>query len=1152
MADAGTPAAAADPNSVAAQLAAERVAKEEEARRAREARRKMRRAARDARRAQLTKELGLRDTDARSLVLQPRRCVWRDEGGLSNRLLEILLRQQREDAHPGNGQQGASAVKRRSFIPVSKLSGLVGYWMGLFYQQTRTFQKAVGSKVGEASSAAAAATNGGASSSSSASSDARTSSSSTSTRKPAAAGGASLLQEAAAAAEGMGMPLLTDIVLRDRLKASKGNEEMVNSYLDILVRSVVHFKSSPRIYLFGLLCGLFPEQGWGFAPNAGSVLVSALRQAVRDSPSFEVSALSKAQTVWVSGDVGESILRHLYADDRGWSLRHWTSACRNARVATMWESELDRRELANAVQATHSNVGEIEPKDRRALPPELKNAGFNAVVCDLDKFLVAIMSAWLDLRRRISEDLETVERERVAKERIDLEQRRQELRSAQDRLFTREEVRYLKLGVRRHGTGRWLRVLNDPRLVFVHRTPARLEHEWAIIADRRERREQRRWDWRRWPWNPEWEWGALKVVAKPKQEEGGEQEATAAKQELFREDWDVWDDMDVTDDEEDAELVNSSSDDTATDSDEEEEGGGFSRARALQHGEGGGPAATAALAATAGPNRGDNTPGPGGGQGASLVDMLSGAVKKAAGGGGNGNNSTFHHPGMGRSQSTPALSGPATVHPSTLHTVVETPQSKQHALNKMQRSGGVGGGGNTGIDGTGRGATLIVSPGSHRHIKSQPVLPELPSAADPMSRSISSLQLGHYHFGDAAASALAEKLNPGGTSVEFAASLTSPHGKDAWTQYEHRTGAVSQVHRQKPITVGPGASAIDTLVLRDNHLTGQGFKSLANHLVGNAYITSLDLRRNRLGYKGIKALAKVLSHNSCAIRVLDLDNTGMGDREVYALARAVARQMMLSKSKGVLPAGYGSGSGGESDGVGRDGGEDVSEGASAALARASDFSKKKKKKDADEVVEWLPSPLMELHLGHNSITDASAEALGALIDNLPDLRHLDLSWNRLKSGSTLALAEHIAVQGARSPIEVINLQFNSIGNVGARCLFELASGGAVDGGHGYPVPGSLRVLDVSFNGITVATLQEVAAGNYPPIAAEVLGEVLAVADRSRTLHSLQMNGNEVTDLATEEIARQLELSSSTGNSCELIVGLQNSAVGDTHLRDVEK
>ena len=66
-------------------------------------------------------------------------------------------------------------------------------------------------------------------------------------------------------------------------------------------------------------------------------------------------------------------------------------------------------------------------------------------------------------------------------------------------------------GVKRFGVGSWKRILNDKRYVLVHRTEEILEQEWRKIAARREKREQRRWDWRRWPWNPEWEWGGLIV-----------------------------------------------------------------------------------------------------------------------------------------------------------------------------------------------------------------------------------------------------------------------------------------------------------------------------------------------------------------------------------------------------------------------------------------------------------------------------------------------------------------------------------------------------------------------------------------------------------------------------------------------------------------
>ena len=148
----------------------------------------------------------------------------------------------------------AKTVKRRSFIPVTKLTGLVGYWYGLYYNQTRAFQKVIATKLGAGSGSA----------------------------------------------ETMAAPLLPDVVIRDRMKASKGNVKVVEQYLGILVRSIVQFKYVPRIYLFGLLCGLYPEEGWGYAPSAGLIFVAAIRQVIRDAPSFDVAAMSKANTVWVA------------------------------------------------------------------------------------------------------------------------------------------------------------------------------------------------------------------------------------------------------------------------------------------------------------------------------------------------------------------------------------------------------------------------------------------------------------------------------------------------------------------------------------------------------------------------------------------------------------------------------------------------------------------------------------------------------------------------------------------------------------------------------------------------------------------------------------------------------------------------------------
>ena len=244
--DESKPAAAAADDSIAGQLAAESEVRELELKRERDARRTMRRQARERRRKDLVKELGLMESDPRKLVLLPRRCIWRDEDGIGNGLVDVQDRQRREDE-----RGGTATLKRRSFIPVTKLSGLVGYWLGLYYAQTRTFQKSTASKLGSGSGSA----------------------------------------------ESMAAPLLPDVVIRDRMKASKGNGKVVEQYLDILVRSIVQFKYVPRVYLFGLLCGLYPEDGWSYASSAGLVFVSALRQILRDAPSFDVGAISKANTV---------------------------------------------------------------------------------------------------------------------------------------------------------------------------------------------------------------------------------------------------------------------------------------------------------------------------------------------------------------------------------------------------------------------------------------------------------------------------------------------------------------------------------------------------------------------------------------------------------------------------------------------------------------------------------------------------------------------------------------------------------------------------------------------------------------------------------------------------------------------------------------
>jgi len=245
-------------------------------------------------------------------------------------------------------------------------------------------------------------------------------------------------------------------------------------------------------------------------------------------------------------------------------------------------------------------------------------------------------------------------------------------------------------------------------------------------------------DWRRWPWNPEWEWGALQVVPRSMLEvgeNGGGENGGGEEEGEYREDWGVWDDMDITDDENDKQLVRSSSDNTATDDEEEEREYRLEQTRqeedsSLEQVSGGG---------------GGGSGGGSGGSGSGSVDMLSSILHKAVSG---RTNSV--------TQSTPML----LTHQRPLTPNMEEEENYSGGdENDDEEEGGDG-------DGSGSGGTFLTR-GLGGHAKSQPNL--LPSVGGSnkerlvsrtkIIRSQSSLHLGHYQFGDQTASILSKSLS---------------------------------------------------------------------------------------------------------------------------------------------------------------------------------------------------------------------------------------------------------------------------------------------------------------------------------------------------------------------------------------------------------
>ena len=330
------------------------------------------------------------------------------------------------------------------------------------------------------------------------------------------------------------------------------------------------------------------------------------------------------------------------------------------------------------------------------------------------------------------------------------------------------------------------------------------------------------------------------------------------------------------------------------------------------------------------------------------------------------------------------------------------------------------------------------------------------------------------------------------------------------------------------------------------HMTANGFFSLSLTLKGNTNITSLDLRRNKIGLKGISTLASVLKSFTCNIQYLDLDSTGMDDRCFVVLAQALSQRFTRSrlppavalaaaKEEDVAAAAAAAdGDGGASTKVEGTKAEEITTSSTTTMepetteTKKKGKKKKKKKEDEESIIIPTPCRLKELHLGHNMISDASNQALDVVMDSLPQLTHLDLSWNRLKAGTAAILAQRIS--DTRCSLKVLNLQFNRVGNMGASLLLQPLCR--------TPAP-SLELLDLSFNGVV--------------LEGDVLVDVIEVVSisRSKKLKSLQMNGNELLDEEFQTIKNALVEStkrrgggggSGIESSTSLVVGLESSAV----------
>ncbi|XP_078464474.1 uncharacterized protein LOC144728741 [Lampetra planeri] len=206
------------------------------------------------------------------------------------------------------------------------------------------------------------------------------------------------------------------------------------------------------------------------------------------------------------------------------------------------------------------------------------------------------------------------------------------------------------------------------------------------------------------------------------------------------------------------------------------------------------------------------------------------------------------------------------------------------------------------------------------------------------------------------------------------------------------------------------------LQLRDNFLTGEAARHLADMLTKNCCIEVLDLADNRLEAAGAEAIAQMLG-DTTSLRVINLSGNHFKDNDAKCLADAMAsnhsvKELDLSHNE-----------------FSEMGGEHLGQ----LLAH-------------NETLEEL-----ELSWNHLRLKGAVALCAGLRVNYA--LTHLHLSVNGLGNEGALAMAEALKFNGALLHLDLRN---NRIGNTGMEAL-----------ARGLLANDSLRVLQLCFNIFTV-------------------------------------------------------------------------------------
>ena len=211
--------------------------------------------------------------------------------------------------------------------------------------------------------------------------------------------------------------------------------------------------------------------------------------------------------------------------------------------------------------------------------------------------------------------------------------------------------------------------------------------------------------------------------------------------------------------------------------------------------------------------------------------------------------------------------------------------------------------------------------------------------------------------------------------------------------------------------------SLKTSVLHARHraIGPKEIQSIADALITNTFVKTLDIEANNIGPVGTTLICRVLQEN-CFITDVNLAENDIGSKGAAALGS------MLKSTRSLVNVNLK--------------GNRLSDKDSAALSHGI---------AGNDTVK-------RLNLSHNEFRSAAGREIGSAITTNQTLVELNLSWNHLRMDGAIAMANAMA---KNTSIEVLNLSFNGFSDNGAAAM-----------GNALAHNDRLKSLDLSHNRIS--------------------------------------------------------------------------------------